>query len=388
MARRPHTTAARARVYRGTPRNMAALARALRRGELVAVPTETVYGLAGNALSPAACAAIFRAKGRPANDPLIVHIHDLAQLDQLAHRNPAVDKLARAFWPGPLTLVLPKKPIVPDIATSGLPSVAVRMPAHPLFRALLKQCALPLAAPSANPFGYISPTRAAHVRDSLGNKIRHILDGGECAIGLESTIVDLRDPRRPAILRPGKISAGEIARVLRVRVWNGKVDAPAANKVGQAFLPVPKFLHPPGTGRNACPTLHQPALAPGMLAKHYSPRTPVTLHAPGTLTPKATAAIPRDEAVLAVLRPKKNCKNIFSLSKTGALRDIARNLFAALRTLDSDNKGKRRWKKIHVELVRATDGADGLAAAINDRLTRAAALAHPLRYSRTTTDTP
>jgi len=377
MARRPHTTAARARVYRGTPRNMAALARALRRGELVAVPTETVYGLAGNALSPAACAAIFRAKGRPANDPLIVHIHDLAQLDQLAHRNPAVDKLARAFWPGPLTLVLPKKPIVPDIATSGLPSVAVRMPAHPLFRALLKQCALPLAAPSANPFGYISPTRAAHVRDSLGNKIRHILDGGECAIGLESTIVDLRDPRRPAILRPGKISAKDIARVLRVPVGTAEMrDMGAMGEMGTT---------PPASGA-ATPTVNSKlgtvncdgsaVVAPGMLAKHYSPRTPVILHAPGALTSEAIAAIPQDEAILtpSPISPIPRRKNIFPLSQTGSLRDIARNLFATLRKLDTGKQG-RRWKKIHVELVRATDGADGLAAAINDRLTRAAALA-------------
>jgi len=373
MARRPHTTltadnaratrtakttanaaATRqraARVYRGTPRNIAVLARALRRGELVAVPTETVYGLAGNALSPAACAAIFRAKGRPANDPLITHIHDLAQLDQLARRNPAAEKLARAFWPGPLTLVLPKKPIVPGIATSGLPSVAIRMPAHPLFRALLKKCALPLAAPSANPFGYISPTRAAHVRDSLGKKIRHILDGGECAIGLESTIVDLRDPRRPAILRPGKISAGEIARVLRVRVAEKKRDS---------------GLRTPDS-----------VVAPGMLARHYSPRTPVTLRTAGALTPEVIAVIPRDEAVLVAARLARARKNIFPLSKTGSLRDIARNLFATLRKLDSDSvrKGKPRWKKIHVELVRVTGAADadGLAAAINDRLTRAAA---------------
>jgi len=358
MTRRPHTAAAAAaaaapasrqraaRVYRGTPRNIAVLARALRRGELVAVPTETVYGLAANALSAAACAAIFRAKGRPANDPLIAHIHDLAQLDLLAHRNPAAEKLARAFWPGPLTIVLPKKNAVPDIATSGLPSVAIRMPAHPLFRALLKKCALPLAAPSANPFGYISPTRAAHVRDGLGKKIRHILDGGECAIGLESTIVDLRDPRHPAILRPGKISAGEIARVLGVR---------AAGKKRDAGLRTPDA-----------------AIAPGMLAKHYSPRTPVALHAPGALTAEVIATIPRDEAVLTISR---SGKNIFPLSKTGSPRDIARNLFAALRRLDSgsNSSDKRRWKKIHVELVRATGATDGLAAAINDRLTRAAA---------------
>jgi len=344
MTRRPST----ARVYRGTPRNIAVLARALRRGELVAAPTETVYGLAGNALSRAACAAIFRAKGRPASDPLIVHIHDIAQLAQLAHGNAAVDKLARAFWPGPLTIVLPKKTIVPDIATSGLPSVAIRMPAHPLFRALLKKCALPLAAPSANPFGYISPTRAAHVRDGLGGKIRFILDGGECDIGLESTIVDLRDPRRPAVLRPGKIGAGEIARVLRVSVAEKKRDT---------------GLRTPDA-----------AVAPGMLARHYSPRTPVTLHAPGGLTAEVIAGIPTDEAVLVAACPARGRKNVFSLSKTGFLRDIARNLFAALRRLDSGGKGRRRWKKIHVELVGATGGGGGgLGAAINDRLARAAA---------------
>ncbi|MDR1010719.1 MAG: threonylcarbamoyl-AMP synthase, partial [Opitutaceae bacterium] len=304
MARRTHSIATR--IYRGTPRNIALLARALQRGELVAVPTETVYGLAGNALSTDACAAIFRAKGRPANDPLIVHVYDLAQLDRLAHRNPAVEKLARAFWPGPLTLVLPKKDVVPDSATSGLPSVAIRMPAHPVFRALLKKCGLPLVAPSANPFGYISPTCAGHVRDGLRGKIRHILDGGDCAIGLESTIVDLRDPRRPAILRPGKIGAGEIARVLRVSV-DADVGANAnvgvsvgvgagvdvgAGVRGGAGVVAQKKHRAGGVLAGGV----RAALAPGMLTKHYSPRTPVVLHA--RLTRADIAGIPRDEAVM------------------------------------------------------------------------------------------
>lgn len=335
------------RIYRGTPRNIALLARALQRDELVAVPTETVYGLAGNALSPAACAAIFRAKGRPANDPLIAHIHDLAQLDRLAFTNPAVEKLARAFWPGPLTLVLPKKNIVPDLATSGLPSVAIRMPAHPVFRALLKKCALPLVAPSANPFGYISPTCAGHVRDSLSGKIRHILNGGDCAIGVESTIVDLRDPRRPVILRPGKIGADDIARVLRVRVAVAqKKRRPAAARA---------------------------ELAPGMLSKHYSPRTPVVLHA--RLTPAIIASIPADEAALPLFSAGKTMpENVFPLSAKHDLQDAARNLFAALRALDAS---KNRWKKIHAELapVRAAAKDRALAAAINDRLARAAAKA-------------
>lgn len=339
------TTAIRTRIYRGTPRNIALLARALQRGELVAAPTETVYGLAGNAFSAAACAAIFRAKGRPANDPLIVHIRSLSQLDLVAHRNPAVEKLARAFWPGPLTLVLPKKDTVPDLATSGLPSVAIRMPAHPLFRALLEKCGLPLVAPSANPFGYISPTSAAHVRDGLDGKIRYILDGGDCDIGVESTIVDVRDPRRPVILRPGKIGAAEIARALRVRVTAAIKKRPAKKPRAE--------------------------LAPGMLSKHYSPRTPVVLHA--RLTPEIVAGIPKNEAVLPLFAAEKiRGENIFPLSKKQNLREAAHNLFAALRALDVS---KKRWKKIHAELAREKIAPDdrALAAAINDRLARAAA---------------
>jgi L-threonylcarbamoyladenylate synthase len=364
------------RIYRGTPRNIALLARALRRGELVAVPTETVYGLAGNALSPAACAAIFRAKGRPANDPLIVHVHDLAQLDRLAHRNPAVEKLARAFWPGPLTLVLPKRDVVPDSATSGLPSVAIRMPAHPVFRALLEKCGLPLVAPSANPFGYISPTCASHVRDGLRGKIRHILDGGDCAIGLESTIVDLRDPSRPAILRPGKIGAGEIARVLRVRVSAGAcVGADAGADVGVGVVAQKKYCAGGVLAGGV-----RAALAPGMLTKHYSPRTPVVLHA--RLTRADIASIPRDEAVVPLFAAdvapapagEPRMENVFPLSEKRSLHDAARNLFAVLRVLDGS---KKRWKKIHAESVSVSTNASAkdraLAAAINDRLARAAA---------------
>ena len=146
-----------ARIYRGTSANLTRLARRLRAGELVAVPTETVYGLAAHALDARACRKIFTAKRRPAHDPLIVHIHSLAQLREVAEVNDAALRLARKFWPGPLTIVLPKKPLVPAVVSAGLPSVAVRMPSHPLFRRLLKLCGVPLAAPSANPFGYVSP---------------------------------------------------------------------------------------------------------------------------------------------------------------------------------------------------------------------------------------
>jgi L-threonylcarbamoyladenylate synthase len=343
----------RARLHRPTAANLARLAAALLRGELVAVPTETVYGLAGDALNIAACRKIFRTKGRPATDPLIVHIHALAQLDLLAERNEAVEKIARAFWPGPLTIVLPKKPAVPALVTSGRPSVAVRMPAHPAFRALLKKCARPLAAPSANPFGYISPTSATHVLESLGAKIDHILDGGPATIGLESTILDLRDPRHPAILRPGAISAEEISRVLGRRVRRAKTKAPRADSASP---------HKVG------------ALAPGLLTKHYSPRTPIALHR--RLSAKILATLGPDEAALLIfpplpiartrLKPAEHPQNIFSLAaKPGDLAAAARRLFDSLRALDAG-----RWEKIHIELA---PGRSTLALAINDRLTRAAA---------------
>jgi L-threonylcarbamoyladenylate synthase len=326
--------APKARTYRGTPRNLARLAGILRRGGLVAVPTETVYGLAGDATSRTACLRIFSAKGRPLDDPLIVHIAKLGDLGRVAHPNPAALRLAHRFWPGPLTLVLPKTGAVPDEATAGLPSVAVRMPSHRLFRRLIRLAGVPLAAPSANPFGYVSPTTAAHVLESLGGRIRHILDGGPSSVGLESTIVDLRSPGRPAILRPGAITRAQIARALGVPV--------------------------------AAPRTHVGArrarLAPGQMARHYSPRTPVVLHA--RMSPRAAAAGGAD-AWLFVARPAGTPPaNVFWLDPRGDLRRAARRLFAALRELDG--KGFRR---IHVERPAGT----GIAEALRDRLDRAAA---------------
>ncbi len=325
-----------ARVYRGTARNLAVLAGRLRAGELVAVPTETVYGLAANALDPRACEKIFRAKGRPHHDPLIVHVHSLAQLAQVAQPNAAALKLARRFWPGPLTLVLPKQAAVPGIVTAGRPSVAVRMPSHPLFRRLLKLAGLPLAAPSANPFGYVSPTTAAHVRDGLGRKIGAILDGGAAQIGLESTIVDVRDPKRPRLLRPGAITREALERVLgrRVRLIAAK---------------------PRPGGRSRA------QLAPGLLARHYSPRTPLVLHR------KIADTATTDEAFVFLRRPAgARKKNIFWLDARGDLRGVARRLFGTLRALD-----RAGFARIHIE---QPDGG-GLADAINDRLRRAAARA-------------
>lgn len=329
------------RIHRGTARALTLLARRLRAGELVGVPTETVYGLAANALDPKACRAIFRAKRRPLGDPLIVHIHSLSQLDDLCVPNAAALKLAKAFWPGPLTMVLPKREIVPGVVSAGLPSVAVRMPAHPLFRRLLKQCGLPLAAPSANPFGYVSPTTAQHVRDSLKGRLGDILDGGPAKIGLESTIVDLRNPERPRLLRPGAITAAAMSRVL------GRTVASPRS----------------GSAKAKTKSSPAPQVAPGLLARHYSPRTPVTLHR------KLGAAREAHAAYVYFRRPSAKAgttraKNIFWLDRDGDHRGAARRLFALLRELDG-----RGFRQLHVELAPEAE----LAAAINDRLRRAAA---------------
>jgi L-threonylcarbamoyladenylate synthase len=327
----------RTRVLSGTPANLARLARALRRGELVAAPTETVYGLAGNALDSRTAAKIYRAKRRPANDPLIVHLYARRQLADYAEVNPAALALARAFWPGPLTLVLPKRPVIPDRVTSGHPSVALRMPRHRLFRALLKACGRPLAAPSANPFGYLSPTTAEHVRAGLGGRIPYILDGGACPLGLESTIVDLRNPEKPALLRPGALPREEIERVLGKR------------------------LHLAATPRGGA---RARVVAPGLLSRHYSPRTPLSLHA--ALPAQARRRARPDEAFVFLAKPAgRPLPNDFWLDARGDLRGVARRLFATLREIDDG-----RWIRLHVELAR---GDDGWAPAINDRLRRAAA---------------
>ena len=324
-----------ARTYRGTPRNLALLARRLRKGGLVAVPTETVYGLAGDATRASACRKIFAAKGRPLADPLIVHIASLRDLGRVAVPNPAALRLARMLWPGPLTLVLPKTGAIPDVATAGLPSVAVRMPAHPLLRRLIRLAGVPLAAPSANPFGYVSPTTAEHVRRSLGSRVSHILDGGPSRIGLESTIVDLRDPGRPALLRPGAITRSDLARAL-----GRPVAASRGTRAGGRGL-----------------------LAPGQMPRHYSPRARVILHT--RLTGREAAGTGGRDAWLFVSKPRGDLarrRDVFWLDARGDLRRAARRLFAALRELDDG-----RFLRIHAE--RPT--GPGLAEALGDRLLRA-----------------
>ncbi len=321
-----------AKIHAPTPANLRRLAAALRRGELVAIPTETVYGLAAHALDAKACRAIFQAKRRPTNDPLIVHVLDLGDAEELADFNPAARRLARRFWPGPLTLVLPKKAVVPGIVTSGGPTVAIRAPAHPLARRLLRLAKIPLAAPSANLFGYISPTTAAHVREGLGARIPHILDGGACAVGVESTVLDMTDPKKPRVLRPGAVTADQLGKFLGVKVHGAKSRGARARQ-----------------------------LAPGMLERHYSPRTPLVL---GPMPAKLPAGV---AAVLLRKPPgKKPAPHLFWLSPRGALSDVARNLYDVLRRADAG-----RYRQIRVEPLSAD--ASGLAAAINDRLKRAAA---------------
>ncbi len=320
-----------ARIHAPSPASLRRLAAALQRGELVAIPTETVYGLAANALEAKACRAIFQAKRRPANDPLIVHVLDLGDAEKLAEFNPAARRLARRFWPGPLTLVLPKKPCVPGIVTSGGPTVAIRAPAHPLARRLLRLAKIPLAAPSANVFGYISPTTAAHVSEGLGRRIPHILDGGASPVGVESTVLDMTNPSRPRVLRPGTVTAAQLAQFLGVPVQGAKA------KNGRARQ-----------------------LAPGMLERHYSPRTPLVIGRPDKIASKESASI-------LLRRPAgKPAANIFWLSRRGALAEIARNLYAVLREADAGG-----FRRIVIEPLPADAG--GLAAAINDRLKRAAA---------------
>lgn len=321
----------KARIHAPTPSNLRRLAAGLRRGGLVAIPTETVYGLAAHALDAKACRAIFQAKGRPANDPLIVHVLDLAHAEELAVFNDAARKVARSFWPGPLTIILPRKPCVPDIVTSGGPTVALRAPAHPLARQLLRLADVPLAAPSANPFSYISPTTAAHVQQGLGRRIRHILDGGSCAVGVESTVLDLTHPAKPRILRPGAITAAQLEKVLQRKVATSH--------------------------RSVKINIRQ--RSPGMLDRHYSPRTPLRL-----TTQLADA--PKQTALIYLRQPAgKQPVHVYWLSKRGTLDEIARNLYRVLREADAGG-----YRTILLEKLPST--ADGLATALNDRMRRAA----------------
>lgn len=306
--------------------------RILDAGELVAIPTETVYGLAGNALNPVAVASIFETKNRPSFDPLIIHVPSLLVAHKYVRDIPKpLRKLAEHFWPGPLTLLLPRKNSIPDIVTSGLDRVAVRVPDHPLTLELLAQLLFPLAAPSANPFGYISPTSPQHVDAQLGSKISYILDGGKCKVGLESTIVGMEEDEI-VVYRLGGLEISEIEGV-----------------VGQVEVKSHSTSNPQ---------------APGLLESHYAPAKPFLIGDLETLIlDQKKKGV--DFAVLSLNKEFDSIpmENQIALSPSSDLKEAATHLFAAMRTLDESNV-----TVILAELMPET----GLGNAINDRLKRAA----------------
>jgi L-threonylcarbamoyladenylate synthase len=357
----------------------------LQAGEVVALPTETVYGLAGNALREEALTKIFRTKERPVFDPLIVHVP--FEMDELQsedrgkiwlQRLDALDlidtsqipekvlsrlmDLFKAFWPGPLTVVLPKTSKVPDLATSGLPSVALRMPNHPVFQSVLRGCGFPLAAPSANRFGRISPTTARNVEQELGNRIQLILDGGACEIGVESTIIKLSEDGVFDLMRPGKITDMDIAKVIR--------DIPRRREVSITNIE---------GGAESVPT---PMEAPGTLASHYAPTKKLYM------MPKPWARLNADELYrarilfenkskveilcLSPLKPDlliileqafKKKLAVRNFSQTGELEDVAHHLFRTMREADASPS--------EVLLVEPPVKIEGFGHAIYDRLYRA-----------------
>jgi L-threonylcarbamoyladenylate synthase len=316
------------------PANEAAVAaagRCLAAGGLVAFPTETVYGLGADATNPRAIARLYQAKGRPSFNPLIAHVGDIEAARRIARFDATAMALAEAFWPGPLTLVLPRTKHCPvaDLATAGLDTVAVRVPAHPIARAILRAFGGPVVAPSANLSGHVSPTTAAHVQNDLAGRIDLIVDGGAVEVGVESTIVGCFD--EPMLLRPGGLPRAEIERVL-----------------GRALKQLPDD---PG-GDSGQP------LAPGMLASHYAPRTPVRLDADGVEPGEALLAFGPD-----TVRGVEAATMVMNLSPRGDLDEAAAHLFGYLRALDSE--GARAIAVMPVP-------HHGLGEAINDRLRRAA----------------
>lgn len=323
-------------------------ARVLREGGLVAFPTETVYGLGGSALNADAIARIYLAKRRPASDPLIVHIHDVSELETLAVNIPeAAHRLAERFWPGPLTMVLQRAAHIPDSIAAGLNTVAVRMPRHPVAQALLKAADLPVAAPSANTFTRPSATTAAHVLEDLGGRVDLVLDGGPATIGLESTVIDLTSPQ-PVVLRPGGIVLEDLRQLLPEVTLSPKYLASAQD---------------------------QASSSPGMMIKHYAPRARLMLF-DGPLdvvlvamadSAQRLVANAKRVGILTIEEEAPHFTNlgvrVISLGKRDDYAQIGHVLFGAIRALDAQG--------VDCILVRAL-GREGLGEAIWDRLLRAA----------------
>ncbi len=316
-------------------KDMEAILRAaeiIKRGGIVAFPTETVYGLGADTFRPLAVARVFEIKRRPYFDPLIVHVANHTDLDKLVIEIPSdAKKLMERFWPGPLTVVLLKRAEVPDLVTAGLPTVAVRMPKHPMTLSLIEIADCPIVGPSANPFGYLSPTTAEHVREQLGGQIDFILDGGTCEVGVESTIVSFFE-KRPMLLRPGGVPLEEIESLI------GRLE-----------------ISPP---------LEERPSAPGMLPRHYAPRTPIILD----WSKKNLDSYREKKIGLLVFQEPKNFLKFHQvevLSKKGDFREAAANLFSAIRRLDA----------LNLDLILAEAVPEvGLGRAIMDRLRRASGI--------------
>jgi L-threonylcarbamoyladenylate synthase len=308
-----------------TSEAIARAARLLREGLVVAFPTETVYGLGGDATNDTAVAAIFAAKGRPRFNPLIVHVPDLVAAQRIAVFDARAQEAARRFWPGPLTLVLKRREDCPIslLASAGLDTVAIRVPAHPIAQALLRETGRPLAAPSANRSGRVSPTEAGHVAAEFGDGIALILDGGRCTVGLESTVLGLSGAT-PSLLRPGGLMLETLSEYLGpISIGGGDPDVPRS---------------------------------PGQLLSHYAPRLPVRM--------RAVSASPGEALLAFGPCPPSGFAETLNLSPRGDLTEAAANLFAMLRRLD-------RPDFIGIAVMPIPE--DGLGRAINDRLRRAAA---------------
>jgi len=307
-------------------------------GGVVALPTETVYGLACLALDPDAVAKVYRLKGRPSTNPLIVHVLNLEQAMEISYPDTICKLLCRKFWPGPLTLIIPKKKVVPDNVTAGLETVAIRSPSHPLFRKVLQSTGKPLAAPSANPYSTVSPTSADEVMHSFGNTCPPVLDGGKCEIGLESTVLDLTC-ETPTILRPGPISRTDVEKV-----------------IGR------KLVNPTETFKSG-----SPRKSPGLSAKHYAPETPVRLYP----SVKSLLKLAPSSSENLIIIPSKEflpsldsySATVMTFSENGDSMEIGRNLYSTLKKADLSKK-----KTIHLPMLEETDG---MTEAINDRLRRA-----------------
>jgi len=324
----------------------------IKSGGLVAFPTETVYGLGANAFSDDACRAIFKVKGRPSFNPLIVHISSMSELGTVAAipHSTSIERrisLLASLWPGPLSMILPKSPKISSVVTAGLTTVAVRVPDHPIALALIRAAGLPIAAPSANPFTGISPTTAQHVEDGIGEHSPFILDGGPCRVGLESTIVSVLEPK-VRILRPGGVTLEQLISLL------------GEDEVDLSPQP-PGFSSFPASSPASFPA-SSPVIAPGMLEQHYAPRTPLAFRSdiPANKLPAKVGLLSFREPSLEEHLPAFT--SIYVLSNEGDLEEAAANLFAALRNLDRQD----------LDLILVdTFPNDGLGLAIMDRLRRA-----------------